>query len=127
MEVLIEAVLEQHDRVAFQCAYGSAWAHWRGESTPEVGIREVELEFPSGVLRWTESAGPEVSRTKIRQEGELLVLAGLVERIADDGVIDFRFGPDIILLDSVPQAENLSAGMSVEFWFDELELYPYVI
>jgi hypothetical protein len=126
MKIMIEEVLDPTRRyVRFRCAYGSGLGYWMGEEISLTGNPEhVELEVQDPVLHWSERVPSESHGPAIRWKGDILAIDGMVEGVAEDGVIQFRVGSDVLLLEQGQGLADVTEGMNIELEVSRLELYP---
>lgn len=111
--------------VDFQCAYGVGWGRWMSDDMPKPGdVTHVEIDLPEQVLDWHEVVPAEHLGHALRPEAELLVITGTVEKVAEDGVIAYRVGSDVVLLDNDELLAAAYEGATFEVKVSYLELYP---
>jgi hypothetical protein len=109
----------------FRCKYGLGWGRWMGGELPKIGdVTHVEIDLSENILRWRESAAVDLLATTMRPMGDVIVIAGRVERISEDGIIDLRLGTDLVLLETSDGFLDAREGGGIELEVSCLDLYP---
>jgi hypothetical protein len=110
--------------VSFSGPVGHATAVWRGNTLPDTGDHDVEVEIPVA-LHWgrdlRERATPAVG---IQQTADGYRLTGRVVDHGSDGVLAIDLGGSIVMLDAEGTPPADVVGRMVEFDSPVLELYP---
>lgn len=126
MEIRIEEVLDAtRGWVRFRSGAELVTGCWVGSGEVPVGrALHVEVEVSEeAVLSVRPAVGP--PWVPVAQDGDVVVIVGRVERVEDDGVIDFRVGDDVVLLDGTDLPTEVVEGAHVELRVPEVRLYPY--
>lgn len=125
MRIRIEKVLDAaHGWIRFRSGTESVKGRWAGPGEVPVG-RELDIEMEvseQGVTSVRLAAQP--FRDPVTQDGSEVVIIGCAERVADDGIIEFRVGQDIILLEPVGPLAEIVEGSHFELRMPELMIYP---
>ncbi|MFF0373519.1 hypothetical protein [Actinoplanes missouriensis] len=125
MRIEIEEVLDAaRGQVRFRSGGESVVGCWAGPGEIPVG-RELEAEVEVSEERII-SVRPAfvVPQSSVAQGGGEVVVVGRAERIGDDGIIEFRVGQDLILLEPVGPLTNVVEGASLALRVPELRIYP---
>jgi hypothetical protein len=125
MRIEIEEILDAaRGQVRFRSGDESVVGCWAGPGEIPVG-RELETEVEVSEERII-SARPAsgLPQGPVAQDGGEVVIVGRVERVGDDGIIEFRVGQDLILLEPVGPLANVVEGANLELRMPELKIYP---
>jgi len=125
MRIKIEEVLDAaRGSIRFRSGAASVEGRWAGTGEVSVG-REVDVELEVAEEKII-SARPTLGlpADPVAQEGGEVVIAGRTERVGDDGIIEFRVGQDVILLERIGALADVVEGTHLELRVPELELYP---
>ncbi|WP_155255727.1 hypothetical protein [Salinispora fenicalii] len=125
MRIKIEEVLDvAHGWIRFRSGTESVKGCWAGPGEVPVG-RELDIEMEvseQGITSVRPAMRP--FRDAVTQDGGEVVIIGCAERFADDGIIEFRVGQDIILLESVGPLAEIVECSHFELRMPELMIYP---
>jgi hypothetical protein len=125
MRIEIEEMLDAaRRRVRFRSGAASVEGCWAGPGEVPVG-RELDIEMDVSE-ETIMSASPAFwpPQHAIAQDGGEVVIVGCAERVGGDGVIEFRVGQDLILLESIGPLADVVEGMCLELRIPELKIYP---
>jgi hypothetical protein len=110
--------------VRFRSAAGQSTAVWRGQTLPDPGDYDVELEIPI-VLHWGRDLRKlETPTAGIQQTADGYRLTGLAVDLGPDGALTVDLGGSIVMLDTEGTPPANAVGRMVEFDSPVLELYP---
>ena len=125
MIIVIEELLDaMSGQVRFRCGSRSAKGYWRGTGEAPVGVGlDVEIELSEEEII-SSSPASRSSRDPVRQEGDAIVLMGRVESVDADGIIVFRVGSGIVLLEPSGPLAGLVAGTDLELRVPNLRIFP---
>jgi hypothetical protein len=125
MRIRIEEVLDAaHGWIRFRPGAESVKGRWAGPGEIPVG-RELDIEMDvseEGIISVRPASG--LLQDPVAQDGSEVVIIGRVEKVGDDGIIEFRVGQDIILLEPVGPLADVVEGSHFELRMPELTIYP---
>lgn len=125
MRIQIEEVLDPaRQLVRFRCGGESVSGYLAGFEKVSVGLElDVEMDVSEEMIASVRPAR-EASRNPVEQDGDVVVVVGCAERIGADGVIEFRVGSDVILLEGSGPLADVVEGAHLELCVTELKIYP---
>lgn len=107
--------------VGFTSKYGSAYGEWFGEV--EAGQNyAIELDIPAE-LTWGKDI-KEIRETLevISYDGQFNYLQGILDHLYEDGIVAFRIGPSIVLLETKGYT-SAKKGSWVQIKVPEIQLF----
>jgi len=125
MRINIEEVVDAtRGRVRFRSGGDSVDGHWGGPGEIPVGRDlDIEMEVSAEEIISVRPAFRS-SRDPVEQDGGVVVIVGCVERVGVDGVIEFRAGDDLILLEQCGPLADVAEGAYIELRVPDLKIYP---
>lgn len=125
MKIEIEKILDTARRlVRFRSGTASVEGRWAGPGKIPAG-RELDIEMEvseEAIVSALPVFG--LPQDPVTQDGGEVVIVGCAERIGDDGVIEFRVGQDLILLEPIGPLADVAEGTYLELRMPELIIYP---
>ena len=112
-------------RVEFSSEHGRAWAYWRGE-VPAVGLtHDVEIDLPREAIVSIEAAPEGVTSPTVCVQADGTIAVRCTPIGDDDGCVSFRFGHDILRVETDWPAPPGGVAVAVVVESRSMELYPY--
>lgn len=125
MRIEIEEILDAaRGQVRFRSGDESVVGCWAAPGEILVG-QELEVEVEVSEERII-SVRPAFGSPQdpVAQDGGEVVIVGCAERVGDDGIIEFRVGQDLILLEPIGPLASVIEGANLELRMPELRIYP---
>jgi hypothetical protein len=125
MRIKVEEVLDAaRGWVRFRSGGESVKGRWAVPGEIPVG-RELDIEMEVSeekLISARPASGP--SQDPVAQDGGETVIVGRAEKVGGDGIIEFRVGQDIILLERIGPLAGVVEGEYLELRVPELKIYP---
>jgi hypothetical protein len=125
MRIRIEDVIDPtRGQVRFRCGRESVKGYWAGPGEVPVGLDlDIEMEVSEERIISARPASP-ASPDSLKQDGGVVVISGLAERVGTDGIIEFRVGQDVVLLERSGRLADVVEGAYFELRVPDLKIYP---
>ncbi len=115
MRIKVIKIIEDTNEIVFETLFGVGRGHWMTKTSPKLNAyHEVEFEIPDSLV-WEENVFlAKNNKELIEIDNKYLNIQGNIEQIDSDGLVVFRIGSSIILIDEFKDVPPVNSFIQVK-------------